>query len=68
MATTLPARRTWCASSWAKSTPATIRGKTGTPVPHNSFGDWRRQGIFLQDAQPSIYLYVQRFTAPGRND
>ena len=30
-----------------------------------SFGDWRRQGIFLQDAQPSIYLYVQRFTPPG---
>ncbi|MGH9505188.1 MAG: DUF1015 domain-containing protein [Terriglobales bacterium] len=30
-----------------------------------SFLDWRRQGIFLQDAQPSLYLYVQRFTAPG---
>ena len=29
------------------------------------FGDWRRQGIFLQDGQPSIYLYAQRFTAPG---
>ena len=29
------------------------------------FRDWRRQGIFLQDAQPSIYLYVQRFTVPG---
>ena len=29
------------------------------------FRDWRRQGIFLQDAQPSIYLYVQRFTLPG---
>jgi uncharacterized protein (DUF1015 family) len=29
------------------------------------FGDWRKQGIFLQDAEPSIYLYVQRFTAPG---
>ncbi|MGH9546532.1 MAG: DUF1015 domain-containing protein [Terriglobales bacterium] len=29
------------------------------------FGDWRRQGIFLQDAQPSLYLYVQHFTAPG---
>ena len=34
-------------------------------MPRNSFGDWRRQGIFLQDAQPSIYLYVQRFTVPG---
>ncbi len=29
------------------------------------FRDWRRQGVFLQDGQPSIYLYVQRFTAPG---
>jgi len=29
------------------------------------FCDWRRQGIFLQDSQPSLYLYVQRFTAPG---
>ena len=65
MATTLPARRTWCASSWAKSTPATIRAKTGTPVRAQFFRDWRRQGIFLQDAQPSIYLYVQRFALPG---
>ncbi len=30
-----------------------------------SFQDWRRQGVFLQDAQPSLYLYVQRFTVPG---
>ena len=30
-----------------------------------SFRDWRQQGIFLQDAQPSLYLYVERFTAPG---
>jgi uncharacterized protein (DUF1015 family) len=29
------------------------------------FRDWRRQGIFLQDSQPSLYLYVQRFTVPG---
>src|ERR1700751_4227149 len=29
------------------------------------FRDWRRQGIFLQDAQPSIYVYSQTFTAPG---
>jgi uncharacterized protein (DUF1015 family) len=29
------------------------------------FGDWRRQGIFLQDALPSFYLYVQRFAVPG---
>jgi uncharacterized protein (DUF1015 family) len=30
-----------------------------------SFRDWRQQRIFLQDAQPALYLYVQRFTAPG---
>jgi uncharacterized protein (DUF1015 family) len=29
------------------------------------FRDWRREGIFLQEAEPSIYLYVQRFTIPG---
>jgi uncharacterized protein (DUF1015 family) len=29
------------------------------------FHDWRRQGIFLQDPQPSLYLYVERFTVPG---
>jgi uncharacterized protein (DUF1015 family) len=29
------------------------------------FQEWRRQGIFLREAQPSIYGYVQNFTAPG---
>jgi uncharacterized protein (DUF1015 family) len=29
------------------------------------FRDWRRQGIFLQDPHPALYLYVQRFTVPG---
>jgi uncharacterized protein (DUF1015 family) len=29
------------------------------------FQDWRQQGVFLQDAEPSLYLYVQRFTTPG---
>jgi len=29
------------------------------------FGEWRRQGIFLQDPQPSIYVYSQRFVIPG---
>jgi uncharacterized protein (DUF1015 family) len=29
------------------------------------FRDWRRRGVFLQDGQPSIYLYVQRFAVPG---
>ncbi len=30
-----------------------------------SFQHWRREGIFMQDAEPSLYLYVQRFTVPG---
>jgi uncharacterized protein (DUF1015 family) len=29
------------------------------------FQDWRRQGIFLEEAQPSIYSYTQHFTVPG---
>jgi len=29
------------------------------------FRDWRRQGIFLQEAEPSIYSYVQHFPVPG---
>jgi uncharacterized protein (DUF1015 family) len=31
------------------------------------FQDWRRQGIFLREAQPSIYSYAQHFTVPGGN-
>src|SRR5438128_1330444 len=31
------------------------------------FRDWRRQGIFLQDTQPSFYVYSQRFAIPGGN-
>ncbi|HMK24228.1 MAG TPA: DUF1015 domain-containing protein [Terriglobales bacterium] len=29
------------------------------------FSDWRRQGIFLQDSKPSIYVYSQKFQIPG---
>ena len=29
------------------------------------FRDWRREGIFLQDPQPSLYAYSQTFTVPG---
>jgi len=29
------------------------------------FQDWRRQGVFLQDPQPSLYAYSQSFTVPG---
>jgi uncharacterized protein (DUF1015 family) len=30
-----------------------------------SFRDWRRQGIFLQDPEQSLYQYIQRFLPPG---
>jgi uncharacterized protein (DUF1015 family) len=30
-----------------------------------SFQDWRRQGIFLEDPQQSLYQYVQRFQSPS---
>ncbi len=29
------------------------------------FTDWRREGILAQDAEPSLYVYSQRFTVPG---
>ncbi len=29
------------------------------------FRDWRHQGIFRQDSQPSLYSYSQRFKVPG---
>ena len=29
------------------------------------FTHWRREGIFLQDAQPSLYVYSQKFQVPG---
>ena len=29
------------------------------------FGEWRRDGVFLQDAQPCLYTYWQRFKVPG---
>jgi uncharacterized protein (DUF1015 family) len=30
-----------------------------------SFTEWRRQGIFLQDPEQSLYQYIQRFQPPG---
>ena len=29
------------------------------------FSDWRKQGVFLRDSEPSIYRYSQSFTVPG---
>lgn len=51
-----------------------ILGKPEPSDSHNSnvysraaayLADWRRQGIFLQDPQPSLYVYAQRFLKPG---
>jgi uncharacterized protein (DUF1015 family) len=30
-----------------------------------SFTDWRSNGVLSQDAEPSIYRYLQKFTVPG---
>src|SRR6185369_5248272 len=29
------------------------------------FADWRSEGVLKPDFEPSVYLYVQRFTVPG---
>ena len=46
--------------------------ETGDDVENNPytraakyFSDWRREGIFKPDTEPSVYLYVQQFTVPG---
>ena len=51
-----------------------ILGKRDPDTPGNNvytraagyFRDWRRERVFLQDPEPSIYGYAQRFRAPGR--
>jgi len=30
-----------------------------------SFSGWRKEGVLAQDAEPSLYAYTQRFSAPG---
>lgn len=32
------------------------------------FREWRKAGILRQDAEPSIYVYSQRFTRPGSHN
>ncbi len=29
------------------------------------FREWRRQGVFLQERDPALYVYAQRFAVPG---
>ena len=45
--------------------PADAEGRNVYTRASTFFHDWRRKGILLQDAQPSLYAYTQRFTAPG---
>lgn len=48
-----------------KQQPSDHPGESTYTRASQFFRDWRQQGIFVQDAQPSLYLYVQRFTVPG---
>jgi uncharacterized protein (DUF1015 family) len=32
------------------------------------FRDWRREGIFQQDSEPSLYSYLQQFEVPGTSE
>ena len=52
MATTPPAPTTWCASSWAKSTPATIPARTGTPVRPSLSGTGASRASFCRTPSP----------------
>src|SRR5581483_7900183 len=50
-----------------------ILGRRDPDEPNNNvytraaahFRDWRREGIFRQDSEPSVYAYSQTFTVPG---
>jgi uncharacterized protein (DUF1015 family) len=50
-----------------------ILGKHSPDLPNDNvysraagfFRDWRHQGVFHQDREPSLYRYSQRFTIPG---
>jgi len=48
-----------------KPTPADRPGADVYTRAAAFFNDWRQQGVLLPDSEPSIYLYVQRFAAPG---
>jgi uncharacterized protein (DUF1015 family) len=52
-----------------------ILGKREPDAPDNNvytraaayFRDWRREGALVQDPEPSIYVYSQRFRVPGES-
>jgi len=48
-----------------KHTPSDHAGDNPYTRAAAFLGDWRREGIFQQDAKPSLYFYSQRFTPPG---
>ena len=64
-AITHPALTAWYESFWASAVPTITPPTTPTPARRPHFGDWRRQGVFVQDSQPSLYRYTQQFPAAG---
>ena len=48
-----------------KRTPADQPGDNPYTRAAAFLADWRREGILVQDAEPSLYRYSQRFTVPG---
>jgi uncharacterized protein (DUF1015 family) len=48
-----------------KRTPADQAGDNPYTRAAAFLADWRREGILVQDAEPSLYRYSQRFTVPG---
>src|ERR1700686_3933349 len=50
-----------------KRHPDDSPGDNPYPRAAASFQDWRREGIFLQDPDPSIYRYSQQFSAPANS-
>src|SRR4051812_33395610 len=48
-----------------KTEPADNDGSNVYTRAAGQFREWRRNGILIQDTQPSIYGYAQRFEVPG---
>src|SRR5690348_8763202 len=51
-----------------KQLPGDSPGENAYTRAAEFFRHWRRQGIFLQDPQPSVYVYSQSFAIPGGGD
>src|SRR5919204_6794780 len=51
-----------------KPQPTDHSGDTPYTRAAQFFREWRAQNIFVQDPEPSIYVYSQRFTIPGQKN